>query len=75
MTPDRKKTMDKPLEITQDDIAYTIGWYMNTERRIYDVLLAILATTNPDKAKQLHQLHENGEFLFPPPWTQPEEDT
>jgi hypothetical protein len=59
---------DDDLVITPQDIAYTIGWMMNTHRRLYDVLLAILSTNNADKAKELHQLHEDGLFLFPPPW-------
>ncbi len=35
--------------------------------RIYDAQMAFLATVNPEKADQLHQLHEQGMSLAPPP--------
>jgi hypothetical protein len=56
--------------ITEEDVAYFLGWMMNTGRRNYDILLAILATHSPEKAKELYEIHERGEFLFPPPWAQ-----
>jgi hypothetical protein len=58
--------------ITEEDVAYFLGWMMNTGRRNYDVLLAILATHSPEKAKELYGLHEEGKFLFPPPWADEE---
>jgi hypothetical protein len=60
--------LEDEILISPADIAYTIGWIMNTHRRMYDVLVAILATHSPDKAKELYDMHERGEFIFPPPW-------
>lgn len=35
--------------------------------RIYDVLMVLLSTNDPDAARKLTELHENGEFLSSPP--------
>jgi len=61
-------------ELTVDDIVFWMGWQMELGQRQYDVLLALLAALGQSgKAKELQQLHEQGEYLYPPPANQPEE--
>lgn len=53
--------------LTIDDIVYFMGWHMDSQRRIYDVLLSLLAAQGlNDKAKQLQTMHAEGKFLYPP---------
>lgn len=35
--------------------------------RLYDVMMAFLATVNPQKAQELYDLHESGQYLTAPP--------
>lgn len=35
--------------------------------RLYDVMLAIYAAADPDKATELRSMHEQGKLLAPPP--------
>lgn len=35
--------------------------------RLYDVSLAILQELNAEKAATIHQMHEQGDFISPPP--------
>lgn len=61
--------------LTEYDIIYWMGWHMDSQRRIYDVLLGLLASaTTSEQAKQLQELHAKGEFLYPPLYAQGDED-
>lgn len=54
-------------QLTIDDVIYFMGWHMDSQRRIYDVLLSLFAAQgHGDKAKELQALHEQGKFLYPP---------
>lgn len=75
-------TSDAPdNDLTMDDVIYWMGWHMDSQRRLYDVLLTLvhfeaLKTQNPDlygKAKELQELHEQGKFLYPPVYAQPDD--
>lgn len=69
-TPD-----DTLYELTLEDVLYFMGFMMDSQRRIYDVLLANLAAQGyNDKAHELQQMHERGQFLFPPPGQDDDED-
>lgn len=58
-------------EITMDDVVYFMGWHIDSQRRIYDCMLALIATLGEnEKAKELQAMHERGQFLYPPPWAQ-----
>jgi hypothetical protein len=64
---------DADVDLTVGDVAYAIGWHMDSQRRIYDALLTLIHiqtvnTSLEGKAKELQSLHEQGKFLFPPPW-------
>lgn len=53
--------------ITTDDIAFFMALHIESQRRIYDVVLAQLAAVaGAEKAKELQQMHEQGNFLYPP---------
>lgn len=62
----------------QDDVGLSdvdIAWFMmemmEGNRRIYDVLLSLLAVqTSADKAGELQAMHAAGKFLFPPAWSE-----
>jgi len=58
----------EPLEITGEEIAWLASMQLHSQYRIYDVLLSILAALgHSESAKKLQELHEKGEFLYPPP--------
>lgn len=60
--------MEEEPEVTLDDIAWISSLIINSQFRIYDVLISLLAVLGgSEKAKQLQELHEKGGFLFPPP--------
>jgi hypothetical protein len=59
---------DEEEVITYEDIAWLTSLIVNSQFRIYDVLISILAASaGSEKAKQLQEMHEEGKFLFPPP--------
>jgi hypothetical protein len=66
-------------ELTADDIIYWMGWQMDTARRQYDVLLLIAQLLardiDPTIVTDLYDKHEQGEFMYPPPWHQTDTDT
>ena len=63
--------MEEEPEVTLDELAWIAYIIVNSQFRIYDALISILASTaGSDRAKQLQQLHEEGQFLFPPPHMQ-----
>jgi hypothetical protein len=67
--------MENEEEVTLEEIAWIAYIMVNSQFRIYDALVSLLAATaGSDKAKQLQQLHEQGKFLFPPPHLQQEEE-
>lgn len=53
--------MTDPLEENVDIANTIILW------RIYDVLMGLYSNINPDEAKKLVKLHEEGTFVTPPP--------
>ena len=52
--------------LTMEDVIYWMGWHMDSQRRIYDLLLSLFAVENAARAKELQQMHESGKFLYPP---------
>jgi hypothetical protein len=67
--------MDELPELTMEDVLYWMGWIMDSQRRMYDVQLAMLsALAEPAKAKQLQALHEEGRFLYPPVYVEDPDD-
>lgn len=63
-------------DFTIDDVIYWMGWHMDSQRRMYDVLLSIFAASPGGgslKAKELQQMHAAGKFLYPPAYTHMED--
>lgn len=71
---------DDPDSVTVDDIVYAIGWHMDSQRRIYDSLLVIIKLLSlshdqhRDIAKELTDMHAKGQFYYPPPWADDDEE-
>jgi hypothetical protein len=64
--------MEKEEEVTisPEEVAWLATVHLNSQLRIYDALLSILAAVGSSQAaKDLQQLHEQGEFLYPPPFS------
>lgn len=63
------------MEDEELDYKYSVDFLnLNAQFRIYDALLAILSSlAGSEKAKQLQQLHETGQFLYPPPFMEYED--
>lgn len=61
---------DGGAQITSEELIFFLSTHLHNQHRIYDALMANLAAQSADKAKELHQIHKRGEFLFPPPWEQ-----
>jgi hypothetical protein len=60
---------EEPVEFEPEE--YYAMMMLNSQFRIYDALLSLLAaTTDSETAKKLQTLHEKGEFLYPPPYLQ-----
>lgn len=56
-----------------EELAWIAYMMINTNVRIYDVLISLLSVIGgSEKAKQLQQLHEAGGYLFPPPYLEPD---
>lgn len=52
-----------------EELAWIAYMMINTNVRIYDVLISLLSVMGgSERAKQLQQLHEEGGYLFPPPY-------
>jgi hypothetical protein len=61
--------MEDEEELELEPEEYYAMMMLNSQFRIYDALLSLLAATaDPDTAKKLQALHEKGEFLYPPPY-------
>ena len=61
--------------LSEEDIIYWMGWMMDSQARLYDAHLAILAALGAgEQAKELQQLHEQGKFLYPPDYAKDEQD-
>lgn len=59
--------MEDEDELTDEH--YYAMMMLNSQFRIYDALLSLLAaSTDASTAKALQALHEKGEFLYPPPY-------
>lgn len=55
-------------KLTVEDVAWLASMHMDIQFRLYDVMISILAATaGADTAKNLQQLHEDGQYLYPPP--------
>ena len=60
--------MEEEPEVTPEELAWIGYIIVNSQFRIYDSLISLLAVLGgSDKAKSLQEMHERGEFLFPPP--------
>lgn len=60
-------------EIETEELAWIAYMLINSNVRMYDALISILAVLGgSEKAKQLQELHESGEYLFPPPYLGPD---
>lgn len=69
-TDDAGSLDDAGFELADIDMAWFMLETVETGRRLYDVLLALLAAqTDADKARELQELHESGRYLFPPAWS------
>jgi len=56
-------------ELVLEPEEYYAMMMLNSQFRIYDALLSLLAaSTDAQTAKALQALHEKGEFLYPPPY-------
>jgi hypothetical protein len=61
-------------EIGAEEFAWIAYMLINSNVRMYDVLISILSVLGgSEKAKALQELHESGQYLFPPPFIEPEE--
>lgn len=65
---------DGGVTITEEELIFFMSTHLHNQHRIYDALMANLAAQSADKAKELHGIHKKGEFLFPPPWEQTQDD-
>jgi hypothetical protein len=65
---------DPGTEITAEELIFFLSTHMHNQHRTYDTLMALLAAQSADKAKELYEIHKKGEFLFPPPWEQHDEE-
>jgi hypothetical protein len=64
--------MEDEEELTSED--YYAMMMLNSQFRIYDAILSLLAATaDAETAKALQSIHEKGEFLYPPPYFDEEE--
>lgn len=63
--------IEEPLALDEESLIYAIGWHMDSQRRLYDIGLTLVAHfTGKENAAKLQQAHESGDFLYPPPWAQ-----
>ena len=54
---------------------FFMGAMIDSQYRIYDVMLSILAAAaGSETAKALQEMHYNSEFLYPPPFMTDGED-
>lgn len=66
--------MEEP-QINNEELAYMAFLLINSNFRIYDTLITLVAgLVGADQAKQLQAMHERGEFLFPPPFLSDDEE-
>jgi hypothetical protein len=73
MEDDQTDGEDYNEEVSTEELAWIAYMLVNSQFRIYDVLISMLAVTGgSDKAKSLQDMHERGEFLFPPPYIEEE---
>ena len=64
---------DYEEEVDIEDLTWVMYLYLNSNIRIYDALLTLIAgLVGSDKAKQLQQIHEKGQYLYPPPFVKNE---
>lgn len=65
---------EAPLEFNIEDVIAWMGFMMEAQQRNYDCMLTLIAASgHGDKAKQLQELHEQGQFLYPPPVMEPDD--
>ncbi|MCA1799814.1 MAG: hypothetical protein LC650_00785 [Actinobacteria bacterium] len=55
-------------DIEAGDVAFFMMEHLESQRRIYDALLAMISMSSRDTANSLLSAHKRGEFLYPPPW-------
>lgn len=56
-------------QLDNEEIAFIIATHLDTQLRIYDCLLTLVAAqAGPETAKSLQELHEQGDYLYPPPF-------
>jgi hypothetical protein len=56
-------------EVGTEELAWIAYMMINTNVRMYDVLISIFSVLGgSEKAKALQELHEAGGYLFPPPY-------
>lgn len=74
-TSRKHRASETTVENEELDYKYSVDFlHLNSQFRIYDALLAILSSlAGSDKAKQLQQLHETGQYLYPPPFMEYED--
>jgi hypothetical protein len=62
-------------QIDPEELSWVMYLYLNSNIRIYDALLTLIAgLVGSEQAKNLQQLHEKGSFLYPPPYLQQQEN-
>lgn len=66
--------MEEEPEVSTEELAWIAYMLINSNIRMYDVLMGIFASlAGSEKAKQLQELHEDGNYLFPPSFLEPDE--
>lgn len=62
---------DEDVTITGNDIAFFMMEQLESQRRVYDCLLTLIAAIAGDEAAvTLQETHERNEFLYPPAWVE-----
>lgn len=60
---------EEKIKLEDADWAFFMGAMIDSQYRIYDVLLSVLAATaGSEAAKNLQAMHYQSEFLYPPPF-------
>lgn len=63
-------------QLTIEEISFLFSAHIDTQIKIYDCLITLIATqAGSEIAKELQELHEQGKYLYPPPYTQTPPET
>lgn len=70
MTDDDGRVTVNWDDIQAGDVVFFMMEHLESQRRIYDALLALLAVQDAELPAALLERHKAGEFLYPPPWSE-----